>query len=235
MGQLSRVLVTLIGCAVVSLAASDVRPQDSGDWTVWMGPQIFLSKPLGEFETSNPRLAFGGGFTAALIRNDSHFGARFDMGLAAHGRQSSDVMAEDVYGDTIAVNLVTSSRLSWGMFGVEWDQNPRGNGVYAFAMIGAEGVRTNTDVALAAASDPPGRPASNRGFAWSAGIGSRFRPPNSQTLAIVTELEYRRRGAADYVGTPAFETDASGTRYHTAHGDISTVALRVGIAFTKFE
>jgi hypothetical protein len=89
------------------------------------------------------------------------------------------------------------------------------------------------DVKNAGGSDPIGRPESNRGFAWSAGIGARVRPPNSKTLAIVTEVEYRDRGAADYIGSPAYVTGPSGAEYNAAHGAITTLDFRLGVQFTK--
>lgn len=230
-----RVALAAAALASALAAAPAARAQGSDEWTVWMGPHVSMAQPLGDFKESDPDLAFGGGFTAALIRTDSRLGARFDMGIASHGRQESEVVLDDGYGGTMTARLKTGSRLSWGMLGAQWEANPRGNGLYGYALVGIEGWRPQVEAVTLGGVDPAGRPGSNRGFAWSAGIGGRFRPPNARTLAITTEIEYRQRGAADYIGSPAYNPAAPLSTYHPAHGAISTVSLRVGVMFTKLQ
>jgi len=218
-----------------AFAAPAARAQGSDEWTVWMGPNLSLARPLGDFEKSNPKLALGGGFTAVLLRTDARLGVRFDMGLAGHGKQTSEVVLDDGYDSTLVATLETSSRLSWGMLGAQWDANPRGNAVYGYAMIGIEGWRPQVKALTLRGVDPALRPESNRGFAWSAGIGARYRRHNSGSLAFTTELEYRQRGAANYIGSPAYDTSGPLATYRGVHGAITSVSMRVGVTFTKFQ
>jgi hypothetical protein len=223
-------LAALAPCAAGAPAIED----NERDWNVWMGPEVIASRPIGAFGEATDRVAFGPAFVLMLRPGGHSLGFRFDAALHAHDGESAEVVVDDGLGGTVNSTVQSKSRLSEAALGVQWERRVSRNVIYAHAVFGICGIRTEVKTLSALAGfEPPGRPESNRGIMWGGGVGLRRRISRGKNAAWLLELSYRRREDAYYVASPPFDSPNSSPTYRVTHDALETVSARLGLVFTK--
>lgn len=218
------------GPAAVPAGAAETRTLD-----VWLGPSLFVARGVARFGQANPDLGIGPGFAASLHGFRSPIGARVDLGMATVGNRPADVLVPSLF-DSASFEpgrIETSTRVSWALVGPEWRVRSGDVAAHLNALVGLGGARVEGSDISGLIFDPPGRPASHRGFCWGAGAGVRKRVRPGSNVAAALGVAYRALPGVDFVGAPPFDSDASGSRYRVEHGTVHVIAGRIAVEFTR--
>lgn len=226
------VVVAVAAAAAGIAAAGPAHGQEPRTAEIWLGPALHLGRGLGDFGAANPDWGVGPGFVMTIRPLSAALGGRVDAGFATLGGPAGDVVLSDSLGP-VAGRAETSTRVSWALFGVQWEREAGDVAVVASLLAGFGGSRVEATSLEGLALDPSGRPASHRGFAWGGGLGLRKRLPWASNVAGALEVAYRALPGADYVAAPPFERDTGDSRYRVARGTVHAVVAQLAVHFTR--
>ena len=149
-------------------------------------------------------------------------------------RGGNDGVSADIFGggSSAPLTITTGTDLYWLMAGPQWGLKPRKSGGYLFGMIGVLHLRPHGVAHWSQLTiyEMEGLPSNSTGFAAVAGGGFRYLVGESKSVAITTEIDYQRRGDAEYVAKPGVDGGYPNPRFAARRGPVQTLTFQLGLA-----